>query len=53
MGKKETKEVARIFDFFDDGKSETTNIHSLRKIVKELNEIISVEKFKKILERAV
>lgn len=53
LGNKETKEgIYRIFELFDDDKSNTINIHNLRRVAKELGETMGTDELKEMLERA-
>jgi Ca2+-binding EF-hand superfamily protein len=53
LGNKESRDgIARIFDLFDDDKSQTININNLRRVAKELGETMSAEELKEMLERA-
>ena len=53
MGNKESREgIARIFELFDDDRSNAINIHNLRRVAKELGETMSAEELKEMLERA-
>ena len=44
--------IARIFELFDDDRSNSVNIHNLRRVAKELGETMSAEELKEMLERA-
>ena len=53
LGNKESRDgIARIFDLFDDDKSQSINIQNLRRVAKELGETMSAEELKEMLERA-
>ena len=53
LGNKESREgINRIFDLFDDDKSNSISIHNLRRVAKELGETMSAEELKEMLERA-
>ena len=53
LGNKESREgIARIFELFDDDRSNAINIHNLRRVAKELGETMSAEELKEMLERA-
>jgi len=53
LGNKESRDgIARIFDLFDDDKSQAINIQNLRRVAKELGETMSAEELKEMLERA-
>ena len=53
LGNKETKQgIARIFELFDDDRTNSINIHNLRRVAKELGETMSAEELKEMLERA-
>jgi Ca2+-binding EF-hand superfamily protein len=53
LGNKETRQgIARIFELFDDDRTQSINIHNLRRVAKELGETMSAEELKEMLERA-
>ena len=53
LGNKESREgIARIFELFDDDRSNAVNIHNLRRVAKELGETMSADELKEMLERA-
>jgi Ca2+-binding EF-hand superfamily protein len=53
LGNKETKGgIQRIFELFDDDRTNSINIHNLRRVAKELGETMSAEELKEMLERA-
>ena len=53
LGNRETKEgIYRIFELFDDDKTNTINLHNLRRVAKELGETMGTDELKEMLERA-
>ena len=53
LGNKESKSgIARIFELFDDDRTNSINIHNLRRVAKELGETMSAEELKEMLDRA-
>ena len=53
LGNKESKEgIARIFELFDTDKQGSINVHSLKKVAKELGETMSESELREMLERA-
>ena len=53
LGNKETREgIARIFELFDDDRSQTININNLKRVAKELGETMHADELKDMLERA-
>lgn len=53
LGDKETKNgINKIFDLFDDDKTENININNLKRVAKELGETMTVEELQEMLERA-
>lgn len=53
LGNKETKEgINRIFDLFDEDKTNTINLSNLKKVSKELGENLSTEELREMLKRA-
>ena len=53
LGNKETRQgIHRIFELFDDDRSQSINIHNLRRVAKELGETMSADELKEMLERA-
>ena len=53
LGNKESKEgIARIFELFDTDKQGAINVHSLKKVAKELGETMSESELREMLERA-
>ena len=53
LGNKETKEgINRIFDLFDEDKTNTINLANLKKVSKELGENLSTDELREMLKRA-
>ena len=53
LGNRETKEgINRIFDLFDDDKTDTINLNNIRRVARELGETMSIDELKEMLNRA-
>ncbi|KRX04148.1 hypothetical protein PPERSA_11272 [Pseudocohnilembus persalinus] len=53
LGDKESRlGINKIFDLFDDDKSETINLTNLKRVAKELGETMTEEELHEMLERA-
>ena len=53
LGDKETREgINRIFDLFDDDKTGSINLRNMKRVAKELGEVLTAEELKEILSRA-
>ena len=53
LGNRETREgIDRIFELFDDDKSQTINLQNIKRVAKELGETMGVDELKEMLTRA-
>lgn len=53
LGNRETKDgIDRIFDLFDDDKSNTINLSNIKRVARELGETMSIDELKEMLQRA-
>lgn len=53
LGDKESKEgIAKIFDLFDDDKTNSINLRNIARVAKELGETMTQEELAEMLERA-
>jgi Ca2+-binding EF-hand superfamily protein len=53
LGDKETRGgIGKIFELFDDDKTNAINLNNLRRVAKELGETMTNDELKEMLERA-
>ena len=53
LGNRETREgIDKIFDLFDDDRSNTINLANIRRVAKELGEAMTFDELKEMLSRA-
>ena len=53
LGNRETREgIDRIFDLFDDDKTNTINLANIKRVAKELGETMGIDELREMLTRA-